>query len=363
MSKTLQFPLITRVRISNYALYPGPTGSEGLDWSFAKGTTIGVGINGLGKTTFLNALLHGLIGTKRLPKSDQLGLGAGRFELTKANRFRYFADRVSDRAENATLEIWFEIGRKPIYIKRRLSDLKIELLRVGRLNIGEPDEDRYLEAMANETGLEDGYQFHVVVNFLLFFLEDRTSLLWDRTSQFEILRVLFVDKDLASELARLNTEIIGSDSQLRNVRAVLNKLDKDFGSQLEETPSGLEKLETELAQLNAELTGLDENLQQMQDERQERFIQLQDLIERKYRLEVEIGELEQDMRVAHDDYLNAVTPNMETTYKMLVATLISGAGCGVCGSQDEMIIERIQDDITAKDVQSVIARICSRKTP
>jgi hypothetical protein len=129
MSKLIHFPRLRRVKISGYELYPGPKPGTGLDWAFPDGLSIAAGINGLGKTTFVNALLWGILGGKRLPKADQFGLGGGRYELKKAKPDRFFAERVPDRAEDATLELWFDLGKTTVYIERRLSSLYLQKSR------------------------------------------------------------------------------------------------------------------------------------------------------------------------------------------------------------------------------------------
>src|SRR6266480_4998330 len=53
----IKFPVLRAFDISGYLLFPGREGT-GLSHKFEKGVSIVAGINGIGKTTLLNALLR-----------------------------------------------------------------------------------------------------------------------------------------------------------------------------------------------------------------------------------------------------------------------------------------------------------------
>jgi predicted ATPase len=53
----LRFPILHRFEIAGYQLFPGRRGT-GFAYEVKKGVTVIAGINGLGKTTLLNALFR-----------------------------------------------------------------------------------------------------------------------------------------------------------------------------------------------------------------------------------------------------------------------------------------------------------------
>lgn len=61
MRAKIKLPVMRRLSIRNYSLYPGANG-QGLDLEFPAGVTVLAGINGVGKTTLLNLLMRMLLG-------------------------------------------------------------------------------------------------------------------------------------------------------------------------------------------------------------------------------------------------------------------------------------------------------------
>ena len=94
----LTFPLIESLNIEGYGLFPGPNGSGRFNVRFGTGPWIVLGVNGIGKTTFLLLLKHLITGTKR---SILAGFrGEERPEITTIDP-RLFAMRVADEAKTA----------------------------------------------------------------------------------------------------------------------------------------------------------------------------------------------------------------------------------------------------------------------
>jgi DNA repair exonuclease SbcCD ATPase subunit len=67
----IRFPVIRSIEINGYALFPGTDGT-GLSHRFENGVSVIAGINGLGKTTLLNALLRSLIGPYDVLRESQV---------------------------------------------------------------------------------------------------------------------------------------------------------------------------------------------------------------------------------------------------------------------------------------------------
>jgi hypothetical protein len=118
----LKFPIIRRLLINDYALFPGP-GGNGVDHKFDPGVTVIVGINGIGKTTMLNLIYRLLVGPWDFAKGDE-AVQLTRGILTKQKSFDYFAKR--DKAPTkATAVGEFQFGDRRLVVTRRLTDLSL----------------------------------------------------------------------------------------------------------------------------------------------------------------------------------------------------------------------------------------------
>src|ERR1700729_3126891 len=95
----IRFPVLRSVEITGYALFPG-LGPEatGLGQQFESGVSVIAGINGLGKTTLLNALLRLLIGPWDVLRENPEDIGSTRHVLVAWRTPTYFSSRVPDGA-------------------------------------------------------------------------------------------------------------------------------------------------------------------------------------------------------------------------------------------------------------------------
>jgi len=218
--RQLRFPILRRVEVDNYPMYPG--GGKGLSKDFQPGANVIVGINGVGKTTLLILLLRMILGIYDPKKADANEPGAKLHELTYPSKFDFFAARIAGDARPSTGVVELSFGKDKLRIARNLGPkLEIKELRLNGALIkvageGSSLEDRYLELVADLSGIPSHYDFDFVVRNLLFFLEDKVPLIWNPKGQFEILRILFLDDELAAETARLHDQVMQLDSQYRN---------------------------------------------------------------------------------------------------------------------------------------------------
>ena len=63
----INFPILRRLDVQRFGLFPGSVGSDGLCVSFKPGLTIVLGSNGLGKTTLVTILFRTLTGPFDIP--------------------------------------------------------------------------------------------------------------------------------------------------------------------------------------------------------------------------------------------------------------------------------------------------------
>src|SRR5712692_1527439 len=200
LSQTVRLPVIERVEVTGYPMYPGHAGPEkGVDHAFLPGVNVIVGVNGLGKTTFLNILFRTLVGPFDPRKDDLFEPGAKTHERTELKNFHYFAARIGSDARKATVKLTVSFGKDVLHVTRNLGPkLEILELRANKTVLENPDEARYLLAVREFSGIESDYDWDFVVRNLLFFMEEKVPLIWNPKGQFEILRILFLDSALSS---------------------------------------------------------------------------------------------------------------------------------------------------------------------
>jgi ABC-type cobalamin/Fe3+-siderophores transport system ATPase subunit len=58
----VRFPILERIQVKDYELYPGDPPGSGLNLSLTKGPWLVIGVNGLGKSTLLLIIRHMLSG-------------------------------------------------------------------------------------------------------------------------------------------------------------------------------------------------------------------------------------------------------------------------------------------------------------
>jgi ABC-type multidrug transport system ATPase subunit len=110
-----KLPLITAFEIRNFALFPGADGVNGIERSVSPGVTLVAGINGLGKTTLLMALLRLFTGPSDLTSSGEPEIGSTLPEKApnlSRDALKFFAQRVADNAKDATAALTANFGPK-----------------------------------------------------------------------------------------------------------------------------------------------------------------------------------------------------------------------------------------------------------
>ncbi|MEJ0044527.1 MAG: hypothetical protein WDM81_20925 [Rhizomicrobium sp.] len=225
----IHFPVIRRLEIKNYELFQNDH-SEGIGHAFPRGVHAVVGINGLGKTTLLTMLYRALLGPYDQSKSDDVGLLGSQHKLSDWRNKDFFRDRVKDKAAKATIEIDVTFGASIITVRRRLNTLQIEHLAIDGV-VSETKKanilaSEYEDAVVRFSGVANYFDYFAVLRYLVFFLEDRVELIWDRRSQFDMLRVLLFDTESAGATSNAYDEAQAADSRFRSRRFIVGK-DRD----------------------------------------------------------------------------------------------------------------------------------------
>lgn len=360
----IKFPVLKSLRIERYQLFPGRR-KEGVDHSFLPGITVIAGINGLGKTTLLNVMLRCLTGPREPSKFDPYKPVGGVHKM-RSKHVDYFAQRVLDEAEEATVDAEFYFGSQLIRIRRSLHDLRIlGLWRDGSEVDG--DEGALRKAIVRLSGAGDEYDFFYIVRSFTFFLEDKVSLIWNPQGQFEIFRILFLGPKQARKLAQLADEIKQIDSDYRNRRVQLNK-DRKRLEQATLSSRGLSELQKALREAQIKADELYSRFEKHQVKLQQSLARRAELAEKTEKIHLEVEEATRGYQSLVETFFATAFPSLSATTQLILNNLTSGAGCLVCDNSNpqypKVFLERASkghcpfcgDDTTARQAPKMNAR-------
>ncbi len=332
-----KFPVLERLKVDDYRLYPGTVEDPGIDFTFQAGISLLAGINGLGKTTLITLVFRLLVGPFELPKDD----GTGRFGAIARDKVvpwtgksTYFAQRVADRAKTATAQLWFRVGTVTFTVRRSLSTLKLqECLRDGEaIDIAAADEQGYQAALCEAAEAGQFVDFLTAVKYLTFFNEDRRDILWDEQAQRQFFRILFTSPQEAREWIGAEQLINTADSRARNISASLYQFEQELeaGERLLVNNAGVD------ARLSAEQAMLDADLRRCED--LEAHAEAAELSLKVLRRDLERTKLTEDsarraVEQLRFSRLGALFPSLSETAQYVLTQLYVDGRCLACEQQ------------------------------
>lgn len=326
---SITFPVLRQFEVSGYLLLPGEDGT-GVSHVFSDGVSVIAGINGIGKTTLLNALLRVIIGPWDVLREDPDDIGSTRHELVIWRSPGYFSSRVPDRATSATIGAWITFGTERIYVLRGLADLKIQELAHDGKRL-EPTEENYQKLVTGLSGTASYYDFHFLVRNLLFYLEDRRPLVWADEGQFEIARVLFVPDPDATDTSKRYDEIKQLDSRYRNLLTEHNRNAKRLRQQ-RFVQSESKDLAVEAAIAQAAYDGSQEALSRIDITIDKDIVEERALGDDIRRQQLELEESFRAYEGLQQSYFSHAFPQAEETFRYILSHIVADGGCLVCGS-------------------------------
>ncbi|WP_175676503.1 AAA family ATPase [Burkholderia ambifaria] len=342
--RTIHLPVIEQIEIDDYVLYPGMDSDPGLNHRFLPGVNVIVGINGIGKTTLLSIIFRLFTGPRDLRGGDELG-GAQRSLATI--RSDMFADRVPDRAKDAIATIRFSLGGRFVELTRSLANLQLlELNFDGTPNETDSTleiEDQYKRAVCELAGVDDFFDFVLLLQYLSFYLEDRRSLIWDTWAQTEVLRILFAPDDLQKTYKEKLGIALSADSAARNTQHVLTRertrLLKLLEQEAQSTPDELKLLRVQVKQMEERSKQLAERLSELDETRRARR---RDVEQRRHEAE----RVEQEELRLREQMLEAIFPSLSDYGAFVLASIQAGRGCVVCGTTDQDHLKHVADHLS-----------------
>lgn len=334
---SVTFPVLRRLTVSDYGLFQNSE-SSGVHHEFGQGVHVIVGINGLGKTTLLNIIYRMLLGPRDMSKEDG-GLASTQHKLVDWRNRKFFRSRVRDDARDAWAEAEIGFGTRKLTVRRSLRTLEVQALSLDATPESEATQDRYEVLVCEISGSATYFDFFAVLRFLVFFLEDRPELIWDRRSQFDMFRLLFYNRAAAAAAADAYDEVQRLDSQYRNdrvpIREARRQLDEFDAAESSGVASEIRAARRGLAAAQEADSAHADAIEQARAD-----FEAMRLSREKGRLDLEEArrayEHEQELFYQH------VFPDLEGTAAHVFLNLAGGGGCLVCGNRSAAAAERLR---------------------
>ncbi|WP_375306352.1 hypothetical protein WI560_32020 [Bradyrhizobium sp. A11] len=331
------FPYFEKVVIADYQLYPGRDEEPGLQAHFSKGPWILLGVNGLGKSTLLLILKHLLVGAVSLRGP---GFTGSRSDLLPFDS-RFFSHRVTD-ASKATATASVRFGGVTLHITRQLKDLRLtDAYRSDDSENHIVNEDQYRQVLADLMGLANFDDSVRALDRITFFLENRTSLIWDVSAQFEIFRALLTPT-ISEDLRKLEADIVSNDSTARNLNAALYKLVSKRDTEIVRTKTSAET-QARLVQAIALLESLEQQelaaqteLASADEERIDRRIEVK-------RAERAVEDALQAYQQTKFQVLRHAFSGIEANEQYVLLKIIAERICPACGNEADGAAETLED--------------------
>jgi energy-coupling factor transporter ATP-binding protein EcfA2 len=327
------FPVLDRLTVEGYGLYPGPDNVGHFEIEFKPGLTLILGANGLGKTTLMILLYRMLSGTFELalPEGSIGNANLEAFELS--SRFKgQFGARVNDGAREATARLRFLIDTQHFDVERRLFNLALARWSIDGVEQDGSELD-FQRAILTASGMGSFTDWLLVLRTLVFFFEDRRALVWDFGAQRQLLRCLFLSPERAAEWTNQEREILELDSRLRNLQAAVRKEQRkheEERTRIESEPGVREALaaaEKRRERLQTEHDTLIQRVEIAEASRQRARL---DALRAQSDHDQAVRELERARLMA----IEACLPKAEESVRFILARLMSDNQCLVCGTQD-----------------------------
>ena len=330
----VNLPLLSSFDVTEYGLYPGDgSDTPGLHVRFAPGLTLVLGANGLGKTTLVTMLYRLLTGPFDIPilmRNSDLGNANLRGTSLAPRYRRAFAQRVADNAGRASARLVFELDGEELTVERNLRDLTLSAFAIGK-SVLSGGEEQYRDEIVRLANVSTFGDWILLLRYIVFYFEDRRSLVWDPSAQRQLLRILFLAPDESQHWTEREREILELDTRMRNMRAVATAEEKSLAvddSLAASVPEVREQLrdlerhqriaEESLGAINSKLP----DIEALYEGTNHRYLTLEQERESTYR------EFERAQLLA----LNARLPQHSDSARYILAQILSEAECLVCGN-------------------------------
>lgn len=352
-------PIIERLKITGYGLYPGEGRDQNLDVTFAPGLTVVLGANGLGKSTLFNILFRMLTGPRdvSLPQGS-IGTASLNDEELSQWRRQEFSARVLDGAVSAVATLHFKLGAQTFEVQRSLRDLSLIHCKIDE---ADPltKEPSFQDAVRNAAKVSKFGEWIFLLRTMVFFFEDRRMLVWDAAAQRQLLRCLLLEPGQAQAWTEAERRILELDTRMRNLNAALNREEKESQK--------VQRKVVNASEVRALLTKAEAAVRTLTEKRDVLSKQLQDADQLRHRHRLDSLRADEALHAALHQIerarlaaVEARFPSADDSVRYLFSRLMSDAQCLVCGTADRT---SKRDELTAAIDHGACVLCCASLPP
>jgi len=351
MSK-YNFPKIQNIIIRNFSIFSKNGAVYEVNEKIDEGVYCLAGANGLGKTTFLNALNYGLTGIVLAPDKEVLSPQ----EIVRENkRFtsKYFNGRIVENdKENAEIEISLEINNKYYKIIRGFFEIeslryleifkmdnnnKISLISTDNL-IPKELKRKYETEIAKDIGINNFEYFMFLQLYVLTFDENRRMIFWDERASSHALSIAFnTSTDDAEKLIDIKRKMDKLESDSRNIRWQATQIKNKMKNLLKTQDKNInqEDKEKEYEEVFKEHNEIEKEFNNVK-------IEYDTLLKKQSYLNSKIMHL----RMEHTKLFSTYSePRSKLLNNTSVRMCISKKECIICGAKSEQVVESIKNSL------------------
>lgn len=354
MQGKYNFIKLERVILRNFSLYKKDGKVYEVNEEINDGVYCLAGANGLGKTTFLNAINFGLTGIVLEPNKEVYSPSE---IVTRNKRYteRYFIGRIDKKdEEKAEIEIIFKVKEKYFRIIRGFFERDVLRLLEVYSKIGDkrishfksksesPKElnNQFQKLLTSEIGFTNFDYFVFYQLYILTFDENRRMIFWDDRASSQALAIAFnADPKDADRILDLTRKMEKHESNGRNLRWQSTQAKKKVEELTQKIKgkkaSDIEDLENEYSELHKEFEELERVFGNIK-------IEYDSMLKKQSHLNSEIMQL----RIEHTRLFSKYSkPRSKLLENTNIQLSIKNKECLLCSSEGSHIVENIERNI------------------
>lgn len=351
------FPQIEKVNINGFSLYSKNGEVINVSEEINQGVYCLAGANGLGKTTFLNAINYALTGIVLEPERNVLSPD-DIVEINRKYTESYFNGRIKARdKEKAEIEILLRINDKYVRIIRSFfrrnelidleyygldGDRKVSILDSSKKLSPKDLQKAFEQIITEEIGIGKYSHYLFFQLYVFTFDENRRMLFWDDDASNSALSVAFnANLEDTDKLLSLSREMDKLESAARNARyqasLIKNKID-------ELTKDATKKSEKDEQELRKEYFGLVETEKKNEEIFENLNTEYDNLLKRQNLINSEIFQHKLNYKRLFSKYSE---PRSNLLENPIVKVAKKNHECYLCGSKGHHVIENLEKKLYA----------------
>ncbi len=355
--KEIYLPKLKRISIENFSFYQQcPT----FTFNFEDGISAIIGANGIGKTTFINAIIYSLVGYIKEKR------GKSREKIIYANA-NYFSNRVNKLADEdfndkATVTLNFLLNNSLVTITRSMIHNKIISLTVNNEKIIDPDFNKYESIICTLSKIPKFEDFELIIREFLLFDESRKNVAWSEENQTRLLRILLFDNNFYEIYEKLQREITELDSKGRHASEDLRmakiafeslvKEKKDIDKKYNTSETNSEKLlldkVTIINEIDTIKLTLNNNLSKIDN-----LIRSEEIASNENeKIKLRIENISESLEKCEDMLYSAYYRQLPDYYYDLEGSLIKNGNCLMCGAKSKEL--KLKHELKVKEKRCLI---------